>query len=174
MSDMARFLPLSNGPRDNGDAVSADRRAQVAQVVRLAAEHSPGDDAARAAFLREAGLRVPARSTARTPDDLAQLADVVAIGPKQSLRDLVRAVRALLVLAGDDDAGLPQQISGAVALAASTTASFDRRAAIAGRTVRAVDAAWTIGRGPELVAPAQQIVAFLLGVSDTAPRRPAA
>lgn len=168
MSDMARYLPLSNGPRENGDAVPTDRRTQVAEVVRLAAARTDASAAELAAFVRDAGLR----SDAASPDDLASLADVVANGSKRSLRDLVRAVRALLALTGDDDAGLPHPISGAVALAASTTASFDRRAALSGRTVRALDADWSIGRGPELVAPAQQIVAFLLGLSDTAPKRP--
>lgn len=164
MSDVARFLPLSH--RSPDDVATPDRRAQIATLLALAA---PVLDAAsgerRRAFLEEAGL---------SHDDdrasLGELADEIAKGRRRSIRELTAVARAYLGLP-DDRPPLPFDIAGAVALAASTKAPFARRAAIAGHTVRATDAGWTFGRGPEISASADEIVAFLTGVSDTAPRR---
>ncbi|KAA9086550.1 hypothetical protein [Microbacterium radiodurans] len=164
MSDLSRFLPLSQRRgRDDAD-VSVDRRAQVSQVVRAALRHLAGEDV-RAAFVRDAGL-----ADAGPLDE--GTAGRIAAGPPLRLTDLVRVVRAVLVHVADP-VELPAPVMGAVALAASASAPFARRAAISGHTVRAADAEWSIGRGPELVASSRQIVAFLLGLSDEAPRRPA-
>ncbi|GLJ80155.1 hypothetical protein [Microbacterium imperiale] len=170
MSDLGRFLPLSQRSPGGDAGVSSDRREQTSAVVLLAAallEHAtPGD--ARA-FAREAGLegdldQVPG-------GDLTGLAAAIASGRRRTIRDLTAAARAYLARAGTGGTPLPAEVSGAVALHASASAPFARRAAIAGHTVRASDAGWSFGRGPEITATADAIVAFLTGLSDTPPRR---
>ncbi len=168
MSDLARFLPLSHRSPDADAAAPADRRVQIAAVLTLAAavlDAQPDDRRRR--FIDEAGL---------TGDDgrasLTDLADAVVRGRRRSGRDLTAVARAYLRLPGERPP-LPFDVAGTVALAASTNAPFARRAAIAGHTVRATDAGWTFGRGPEISASADDIVAFLTGVSDVPPRRSA-
>lgn len=165
MSDVARFLPLSH--RSPDDVTTPDRRAQIAALLALAA---PVFDAAssdrRRAFLDEAGLSRDIGGGAA----LGEVADEIAQGRRRSIRELTAVTRAYLGLPGDRPP-LPFDIAGAVALAAGARAPFARRAAIAGHTVRATDAGWTFGRGPEISASADDIVAFLTGVSDTPPRR---
>ncbi|MDD7963651.1 hypothetical protein [Microbacterium thalli] len=171
MSDLGGFLPLSQRTPDDDARVSSDRREQLAAVVRLAAgrlaEAAPDD--ARA-FARDAGLARDLDDGAEA--DLHRLAAAIATGQRRTIRDLTAAARAYLALAGAEEAPLPSDISGAVALHASASAPFARRAAISGHTVRASDAGWSFGRGPEITATADAIVAFLTGVSDTPPRRP--
>ena len=164
MPDLSRHLPLSQHRGRDGAEVSADRRSQIARVLEAARPHLAGEDA-RAAFTRDAGL------AGADPLDEGTAARIAA-GPPLRTTDLVRVVRAVLVHVAAP-LELPAPVMGAVALAASASAPFARRAAISGHTVRASDADWSIGRGPELVASSRQIVAFLLGLSDEAPRRPA-
>lgn len=166
MSDLARFLPLSHRSADDAAAAPSDRRAQIATVVALAAsalDDAPSDR--RRAFVDEAGL-----SADDDGGSLAELAGRIARGRRRGVRELTAVARAYLRLPSDRRP-LPFDIAGAVALAASTSAPFARRAAIAGHTVRATDAGWTFGRGPEISASADEIVAFLTGVSDSPPRR---
>lgn len=165
MSDLARFLPLSHRHAQDATA-SSDRRSQIAAVLVLAAavlQDAPHHR--RDAFVSEAGL-----SSEDGGGSLTKLADTVATGRRRSIRELTDACRAYLKLPGER-APLPFDVAGAVALASSATAPFDRRAAIGGHTVRASDAGWSFGRGPEISASADEIVAFLTGVSDTPPRR---
>ncbi|SDQ98933.1 hypothetical protein [Microbacterium sp. cf332] len=167
MSDLARFLPLSHRSAGDDAAAPSDRRAQVASVVTLAAAvltHEPAP--ATETFLREAGL-----AGADTSGSLSRLAETIATGRRRRIGDLTRVARAYLALPAERRGPLPFAVAGAVALAASTRAPFARRAAIAGHTVRATDAGWTFGRGPEISASADDIVAFLTGLSDTPPRR---
>ncbi|MFS0715323.1 hypothetical protein ABC195_15730 [Microbacterium sp. 2P01SA-2] len=167
MSDLARFLPLSHRSPDGAAAAPADRRVQISTVIALAAAvlEAASDDARRA-FIDDARLSRDGDGTA----SLAELAGTVVRGRRRSARDLTAVARAYLRLPGPRPP-LPFDVAGAVALAASTTAPFARRAAIAGHTVRATDAGWTFGRGPEVSASADDIVAFLTGVSDVPPRR---
>lgn len=169
MSDLARFLPLSHRSPDAVAAAPADRRVQIAAVLTLAAavlDAQPDDRRRR--FIDEAGLTGDHDGRA----SLTDLADAVGRGRRRSVRDLTTVARAYLRLPGERPP-LPFDVAGAVALAASTNAPFARRAAIAGHTVRATDAGWTFGRGPEISASADDIVAFLTGVSDVPPRRSA-
>lgn len=174
MPDIARFLPLSQRSGGDESAVPSDRREQLAAVVELAALHLPADVAdpsARIEFVRAAGLTGDAAAT--DPDDLAAVSAAVRAGRRRGIRELTMAARAYLASPAASRAPLPADVSGGVALYASVSAPHDRRAAIAGHTVRAVDAEWSFGRGPEIIATADAIVAFLTGLSDIPPRRPA-
>ena len=186
MSDLGRFLPLSNRPRGDESAVSTDRREQIADIVTAAAHVIGQSDPAHAptfavAFLATAGLQKDAAPSGAPlapttdPAALATVAESVRAGRRRGARHLVRATRAYLVLARDADVApqLDPAVTGAVALSASTTAPFARRAAIAGHTVQAVDHGWQFGRGPLLTGTGVQIVSFLLGVTDEPPRRSA-
>lgn len=62
--------------------------------------------------------------------------------------------------------------AGAVALYAQGAGPFERRAVVAGHTIRATDADWAFGNGPVLEGTSLQIVGFLLGVTDDPPRPP--
>ncbi|QLD10710.1 hypothetical protein [Microbacterium oleivorans] len=174
MSDVARFLPLSQRTAD-GPADILDRRAQLAGIVDLVATAladtaAPEAEIGVEAFLRDAGLTsaVPDGGTA----DLGSLSASLRSGGRRTAKQVVAAARAYLRLPVADRPPLPAAIAGAVAFAASSSATSDRRAAIAGHTVRASDAAWSFGRGPDLIATGDEIVAFLTGVSDQPPRRP--
>ncbi|KAA9149026.1 hypothetical protein F6B41_19745 [Microbacterium lushaniae] len=180
MSDFARYLPLSQRGQGDGPSVTADRRGALADVVDRAADllADAGDapPGLAASFLDVAGLR--AEATGRAADGtmpLREVAQRVRAGRRRSIRALAAGVKALLLLARDlsADAGVDPFIAGAAALYASAAAPADRRAAVRGHTVRATDAPWSFGSGPPLEATSAQIAAFLLGVSDEPPRRPA-
>lgn len=165
--DLARYLPLSNRPRSDESSVADDRSALATVVEAAAAAVASRDDRAIVfqRFLEGAGL---------APDDGASSSsESIRTGPRRRPKDLERAVRSYLSLIDDlqVEATLDPIILGRVALHASTTASFDRRAAIAGHTVRASDSEWQLGRGPVLEASAADIVRFLLALSDEPPRR---
>ncbi|SFI22819.1 MULTISPECIES: hypothetical protein [Microbacterium] len=51
-----------------------------------------------------------------------------------------------------------------------TRAPFERRAVLAGSTVHATDADWSFGHGPVREGTAREILAFVLALSDDAPR----
>jgi hypothetical protein len=53
--------------------------------------------------------------------------------------------------------------SGAVALARAAAAPLPVRAVIRGRTLKATDAGWEFGSGPELAGTARELVLFLYG-----------
>lgn len=53
--------------------------------------------------------------------------------------------------------------SGAVALARAAAAPLPIRAVIRDRTLRATDAGWEFGSGPELAGTARELVLFLYG-----------
>lgn len=171
MRDLFSSLPLSNRVPTDETAVSTDRRDAVAALVeeigRLEPPLTP-EEIVR--FARDAGLAAEER---RASGDVAGLAREVR-SAKRSLRRLSATLRAALALAKERGVELtvPTAVSGAAALYASGTAPFERRAAIAGYTVRATDADWSFGAGPVAEAPALEIAAFLLGVSDDPPRPP--
>lgn len=170
MADFARFLPLSNRPRDDESDVTSDRRAALADVIAQAAllsAPSAERDELAASFVERARLRKDAEGV----EDLAALATAVRTGPKRGIRSLADGVRALLLLAEEVGAEpvLNDIVTGSVALWGTTSGPFDRRAVLSGHTIRAVDADWAFGSGPELRGTALGIVAFVLGVSDVAP-----
>lgn len=165
--DLARYLPLSNRPRGDESSVASDAQAlaDVVEVVESFVAGRPGSAALMTGFVEEAGL-------SGIPSD-PSLAAAIRTGPRRRARELARGVRAALAL-GDavgEAPALDPLVLGRVALYASTSAPFDRRAAIAGRTVRASDADWQLGRGPVVEASSIGIVRFLLGLSDEPPRR---
>lgn len=168
MSDLSRHLPLSNRPPQDETSVTGDRRGALADVVRQAdallsdGQSSVGQAAAR--FLANARLD---REFADRP--LPDVAAAIATGGTRSIRALTDAVRALLILAGDRPVDLDPVTTGSVALYAVGRAPFDRRAVVGGCTLRATDAGWEFGRGPERAAPARQILAFLLALDDVPP-----
>ena len=53
--------------------------------------------------------------------------------------------------------------SGAVALARTLAAPLPIRAVVKGRTLRATDAGWGFGSGPEIAGTARELVLFLYG-----------
>lgn len=63
----------------------------------------------------------------------------------------------------------PSTATGAVALASVLAAPTPIAAVARGRAIRATDAQWTIGRGPELAGTAESIILFLAGRSGTLP-----
>lgn len=175
--DFSRYLPLSRRVEQDESQVSSDRRREVAEVtreaIRLVGALPSGDRDQRARrFLADAGLKSGEHGSHQGADDLDVVVAGLEAGPRRSVSQLARCVRATLVLA--DDAGARATISpmtlGAVALHASARAPFDRRAVIRGHTVVATDAEWRIGRGPGLFGSAEQIVRFLLGLSDQPPK----
>ncbi|GAA2073384.1 hypothetical protein [Microbacterium hatanonis] len=178
MSDFARFLPLSGGPRGAETGVSNDRRGALADIVDRASAIIAADAAGRGpllpAFLDHADLRdeFAALAVASTPAGLTRLGEAIRTGRRRRARALASGARALLLLArsADTDPGLDATTAGVVALRLAGSAPFDRRAVVKGRTVRATDADWSFGRGPVLEGTATGIAAFLLGVSDDPPR----
>lgn len=170
--DLSRHLPLSNRPRDDESGVTSDERPTIALLVERAAAVVDGQadaDGLAQRFASDAGLGALA-----SVGDLRTLAEAVRTGRRRRGRHLVDAARALLRLAdtAGADAAIPPAVLGRVSLHASATASFDRRAALSGSTVRASDAEWEFGRGPIVEGTALEITRFLLGLSDTAPKAP--
>lgn len=182
VADFARFLPLSNRPHGDESGVSSDRHAAEAAVVEQAAKliaRSSADEAEplTRGFLHESGLESLAPGDVADPAArLAATARAVRSGRRRGIRHLTRTVRALLLLGRQAGVAvaLDPTTSGSVALYGATSASFDRRAVLTGHTVKATDAEWEFGRGPVLEGTALDIVAFVLGVSDHAPRLAAA
>lgn len=177
--DFARYLPLSQRRAGDESKVTGDRRAEIAAVVReahrliLSAPEQERDARART-FADTAGFVLP-EPPADAADTLPEVASAVEAGDRRKVADLERAVRAVLLLgdAVDQSARVAPLTLGAVAMYASTTAPFDRRAAISGHTVVAVDGDWQLGQGPQLHGTAEGIVRFLTGLSDVPPRSPA-
>ncbi|WP_243074449.1 hypothetical protein [Microbacterium sp. SS28] len=171
MPDFARFLPLSNRPKADEDAVTSDRRRPLAAVVAEAARLLDAAESTDAAsFVRAAGL-----SDLGAIDDSVNLyaaAATIATGRKRSTKALARAVRALLLLARELGAEprIDPMTLGIVALYGATSASLERRAVIQGHALKATDADWEFGRGPVLEGTALEIAGFLLAVTDVAPQ----
>ena len=173
-------LPLSNRPREDESAVTSNRRVAMAGVIEEAARllaAAPIDDVARAAlveaFLSDARV---AADAARSPglgsvSGLTELAAAIRSGRRRNVRALAHSVRALLKLADAValEPRLPASTSGAVALFAATATPLERRAVVAGHTIRATDADWAFGWGPVLEGTALQILGFLLGTSEVPP-----
>ncbi|WP_426323251.1 hypothetical protein [Microbacterium sp. E-13] len=176
--DFARYLPLSQRRAEDETKVTGDRRAEIAAVVReahrLILSTPPDEQDARArTFAANAGLVLP-EPPAHLAEALLELAGSIEAGERRKIADLERAVRALLLLsdAVGESCHVAPLTLGAVAMYASTTAPFDRRAAISGHAVVAVDGDWRLGQGPELQGTAEGIVRFLIGLSDIPPRPP--
>ena len=176
--DFGRYLPLSQRRPGDESHVTGDRRGEIAAVVReayrliLSAPPEERDPRART-FAANAGLLLP-EPPAASAEALPEVATAIEGGERQKVAELQRTVRAVLLLA--DAIGQRAQVApltlGAVAMHASITAPFDRRAAISRHAVVAVDGEWRLGQGPELHGTSEGIVRFLIGLSDIPPRPP--
>ncbi len=168
------MLPLSNRPREDESGVSSNERAALADVVddaaRLVHGRADADDLA-ARFLAACALPGPEGSGEAA---LLAAGDAVRRGGPRTTRELIAAVRAVLLLADRTgaQAATPPEVLGRVAFHGSIRLPFDRRAVLKGHTVTATDAEWSFGKGPVLEATAEEIVRFVLAISDVAPRRP--
>ena len=131
--DLARYLPLSIRPRVDESAVTDDWGARLDDLVR-AVPYAGGTFEAAVA-------RARARRRVRVSDLGAALAEAYMLGEVE-----VDAVT-----------------SGAVALARALAAPLPIRAVVRGRTLRATDADWSFGTGPEIAGTAREIVLFLYG-----------
>lgn len=179
MADFTRFLPLSQRSSGPETGVSSDRRAALAELVETATAlvREGGDRAAPAeAFVDGAGLRAEydAELSSTPSETLTRLAERIRSGRHRRVSALVRAARALLLLARElgADVEIDAMTAGAIALHLAGTGPFDRRAIVEGHTVRATDAEWSFGNGPVLEGRASAIAAFLLGTSDDPPHPP--
>jgi hypothetical protein len=134
VADLGRYLPLSNRPRVDESGVTNDWRAKLDELE--AAVANTGADAG-AAFAQARARR------------------------KVRIGDLGLA----LVAAYESGAGFSVDpvTSGAVALARAAAAPLPVRAVIRGRTLKATDAGWEFGSGPELAGTARELVLFLYG-----------
>ncbi|MBN9607234.1 MAG: hypothetical protein J0G30_11550 [Actinomycetales bacterium] len=156
MSDLARFLPLSNRPRRDESGTSRDWAARVAEVA--AAVEAVAD--------RGDGPHPEAESALAAVRDLALTS---AARHAAGRRVRVRELRAVLLAAwrASDALGAPLEldpvVTGAVALDLAAGARLPIRAVIRDRTLVASDAGWRLGGGEELVGTAREIVTFLAG-----------
>lgn len=168
--DVSRYLPLSQRTRDDESKVNSDERSSIAELIESAAAlvaAEPNRAELSAVFAADAGL-----GSLGSTGDLAALASAVRAGKRRRAREVSNTTRALLSLADavHREPTISPETLGRVSLYASTKASFDRRAALSGSTVRASDAGWEFGRGPVLEGTALGITRFLLGLSDAAPK----
>lgn len=115
-------------------------------------ESGVSDDwGARLAALQPSGDRVEfdalvARATARR---------------KVRIQDLGAALAEAYAI--DPTIAVDATTSGAVALARALAAPLPIRAVVKGRTLRAIDAGWEFGSGPEVAGTARELVLFLYG-----------
>jgi hypothetical protein len=159
--DLRYELPLSWRERQDESAVTSDWRAHLTPVLAAAAELAAAHPAE--AEVGAAGLRTGEKA--------------LESNKRVSIKQLDRAVYGYLELCESVGAvpELDPTTSGAVALARATAAPTPIRAVIAGHSLRASDAGWSFGRGPELEATAVELLNFLGGRSlqAPAPGRPA-
>jgi len=130
-------------------------RGSPARGRRIIAARLGGSDPHE--FLRRLQATAADRLARRGPHGVAGLRAVVVDG-----YDLARSLRQPLPF--------PGSATGAVALASAVAASTPIKAVARGRALRATDAEWTVGRGPELTGTAESIILFLAGRSGTLPQ----
>jgi hypothetical protein len=153
--DIVRYLPLSARPRVDESSVTGDWGPRLAEL--LAAVD------ALIAGLPRATLARPEVRAAR--DRLS--ATIAAVPSARRIR--VPVLGSVLVEAYELAAltGVPLAVdpvtSGAVALDRSLRAPLAIRAVVRNRTLRARDADWEFGAGPELIGSASELVLVLYG-----------
>ncbi|MBC7724698.1 MAG: maleylpyruvate isomerase family mycothiol-dependent enzyme [Burkholderiaceae bacterium] len=134
-------------------AVVRERVSPRALTTAMAERRAANGQAALVAELRAiAGDRAVRRGRR----NIGELAEVVIHG-----YDMATALGIPLEF--------PARATGAVALARTLLAPARLRAVVRHRTLRATDAGWSVGRGPEIAAPAEALVLFLAGRSNTVP-----
>lgn len=153
--DFVRYLPLSARPRVDESAVTGDWGPRLATLVRSIET--------LIASIPSATLARPEIQAARDRLDAA----IAAVPSARRVR--VAGLGSVLVEAYDFAAltGLPLTVdpvtSGAVALERSLRAPVAIRAVIKNRTLRARDADWEFGTGPDLIGSASELLLFLYG-----------
>ncbi|MET4580878.1 hypothetical protein ABIE21_000368 [Conyzicola nivalis] len=188
MSDVSRYLPLSQRPKRDESGVSGDWSAAFAAVLRAIA----GQVRDSAGTTHDAGLRAvagplvwrlsttrlgrvsaglskrAASSGAERPaTELAAELEAIALDARQTrIPELSAAVVAALDTAAVT--GMPVAVDpialGAVAIARALSAPLPIRAVLGGTTLVALDGDWQVGRGWSVVhAPGAEIAAFLFG-----------
>lgn len=154
-ADLARYLPLSARPQVDESGVTGDWEPRFAELLT-------------AVDTMIAGL--PAGTTDRPGVGAARdrlAAAVAAVKPGRRVR--VPALGAVLAEALElaaltgSSLAVDSVTSGAVALDRSLRAPLPIRAVVKRRTIRATDAGWEFGNGPELAGTAAAIVLFLYG-----------
>ena len=112
------------------------------------------------------------------PADAAAALDAraVTIGDRPQPTRLVELDDAVVAAVRIGDAlgrpiAVPPLASGAVALRRAAAAPTPIKAVISGHSLHATDAAWTIGHGPALVGTADELIRFLAGIGNCAPRQ---
>ncbi len=154
-SDLARYLPLSGRPRVDESGVSGDwgpRFADLLTAIDGMIARWPADIATRPDVLA-ARDRLSAAVSAVTPGRRVRVPALGAV--------LIEALE--LAELTDSPLEVDPVTSGAVALDRSLRAPLAIRAVVRRRTIRATDADWAFGNGPELAGRAAAIVRFLYG-----------
>jgi len=178
MSDIPKYLPLSQRPRRDESGVTGDWAPRLSAVLEVLAglvekDETASDDVARLIWMLRADRRsrlsaAIARKTPRalTDDPAAALRSIASeTGRKRPLRDLASAVIVTLDVASASQRAvhLDAVSLGAVAVARALSAPLPIRAVLADVTLVASDGDWAVGRGPERSVPGAAIVLFLYG-----------
>lgn len=183
MGEISDYLPLSQRPRRDETGVTGDWSSALGDVLfSLAALLDTLDDGAWsgpasapgstiAEVVTDAVDRLGRRRFRRhTPMPTLDRVDAIELLRELSARDGRRAVRELalgVVSAYDVAAATRGSVSidpvaaGAVALARVLSAPLPVREVMRSRRLRAIDADWHVGIGPEVPAAASAIVLFL-------------
>lgn len=170
MAEFLRFLPLSGRARQDEGTVSPDRRRDLGDLMTALAALTEAESVWMA-FATDAGLARPWRASGGAVSAFRS----AVLARRRGIRVLSRSLAAALRVANTLGARLEvdPMTAGAVALYAQGNGPFERRAVVAGHTIRATDADWAFGNGPVLEGTALQVAGFLLGVTDEPPRPPA-
>ncbi|WP_411699928.1 hypothetical protein [Conyzicola sp.] len=183
MSDVSRYLPLSQRPRRDESGVTGDWSDRTAAVLTSLAGLVDGlapdaraavqDDLARLVWRlrstrrQRAAAAISRRSPRAMSDDLpGVLRSLTADYPRRRpLGDLAAAVITALDIAEATHTAIdidPVSL-GAVAVARALNAPLPIRAVLRDLTLVAGDGDWSVGRGPESTAAGATIVLFLYG-----------
>jgi hypothetical protein len=172
----------------DGDAWAAPTARPGWQVADVASELVEGFGRTRTRRALDAAGRLARGGEARRLAELTRLAGPAeaaeAIAGRAALLrerpkatgvvELDDAVIAALLIGDAVGVAVPisPRASGAVALRRAAAAPTEIRAVIAGHRLRATDAGWEFGHGPQLVDSAAGLLRFLTGIGDVAPHPP--
>ena len=188
MSDLPKYLPLSQRPRRDESAVSSDWSERVAAVLTSLAVFVEGltperrelahDDLARLVWRLRATRqqRLVAKFRRRAPLALTTnlpraLREVAAEPRKRAIGDLASAVVTALDVAREAHGSIdidPVSL-GAVAVARALNAPLPIRAVLSSVTLVAIDGDWAVGRDAQRNARGADIVLFLYGRTGLPP-----
>lgn len=138
-SEFVRYLPLSARQRVDESAVTSDWAARLDDLEKAVAALGPATPQHFAYYEKVARARQ--RRRVRVADLGAALVEAYALG----------------------NVAVDGVTTGAVALARALVVPLPMRAVVRGSTLRATDADWAIGAGPEIPGTARELVLFLYG-----------